>query len=697
MRKTVSCLTLFILTLTLAQTARGQFPSYYQYNLLESRSLGLLIGESSGERAYQHIVEMAGYAMLRSPQEFEGDFMETEYVMSRLREYGFTNATVDRFGKSRTWQGVTASLWETAPRLRKIADLVESPLMLASGSADVSSSGELIYVDAALVASGMEGVDFSGKIIFTGERPGSVLAFAGQKGVKAVISFYSPRPLENPLMLQSSSTGGRGQSAASSVFFVSPREGEELKRRVLSGEKIVVQANAVTTFREAELQVISCAIEGSSADAEEVIVTAHLFEGYVKTGGNDNISGSAAMLEAARTLKKLIDDSLIDRPARTIRFLWIPEFSGTIPWVKANSELMKKTLCNVNLDMVGLSLAKYRSFFVLHRTSYGNGHFVGDVVESFFRYVGETNKVNSVVSGSRFFRPITAPTGTDDPFYYEIEGASGGSDHMVFNDPGVMVPGVLIITWPDPFYHTSEDLADKCDPTQMKRTVFITAASAYSIASASTDEAMAILGEVASNAVRRMGVAQSVASDMISQAGSDELAGIAMRAVANIRGTALGETVALNSVLTLSPGSRELKALVDYYGGHIGTMSLQQTEMLQKLALSRAELTGAVKPDFRPSAGEKAAAKLKPSFLINPVSFGYGAYQAINSRITAEARTKFDMRGIADAQEALKLINGKNSILDIKYILDSQYSRETDIQALTGWMNALREAGILTF
>ena len=676
----------------------AQYPSYYQYNILPSENVAdMLIGEASGERAFQHIVTMAGYARLRNIEEFSGDLMETEYVVSRLREYGLKNISVDRFGTTRSWQGVSASLWEKKPFIRKIADLVESPLMLASGSADIDIEAELVWADAATLAAGSGSPDMTGKIVLTSERPATVLASAMQAGASAVITYNSPRPLENSLMIPAASVGGRGGGQTGTVFYLSPREGEALKKRVLSGEKIIVNAHAKTTFVDAELQVTSCLIEGSDPDPQEVIITAHLFEGYVKTGGNDNISGSAAILEAARVLNHLIESGRIPRPARSIRFLWVPEFSGTIPWVAANREAIDRTLCNINLDMVGLSLAKWRSFFVLHRTSYGNAHYVGDVVGNLFRFVGETNKVNSVVSGSRFFRPITAPTGTDDPFYYEIESASGGSDHMVFNDLGVMVPGILIITWPDPFYHTSEDLADKCDPTQLKRTVFITAGSAYAIAAAGNSEAVAIAGEVAANAVARMGVIHSAASDMIAGAGKEELHSVARFAAGKIRGTALGEILTLNSVRELAPADADLNLLLDSYVNQIGRIADGQVKMISDMATSLAALKGLPAYTYVMASTEKNAAAVRPSLVSNTRDAGYRMYQTLNSKIAPADLTLFNIREIADPHEALKLANGRNSILDIKYILDAQYSRETSCEALTSWFNALKKAGVVTF
>lgn len=681
----------------LAINGNGQFPAWYQHTVLPQGTVDKIIGEASGERAFQHIVEMAGYAGLRDISEFSGDLMETEYLVGRLTEYGLENIAVHRLGNTRSWQGVSASLWEVSPMVRKIADLVESPLMLASGSADLDAEAPLVFADGAVIASGFDNYDVRGKMVLTSERPGAVLPRAMQAGAVGVISFYSPRPLENQIMIPATSAGGRGATQAGTVFMISPREGEYLTKRVASGEQIVIRASARTAIVDAELQVTSCLIEGTDPEAEEIIVTAHIFEGYVKTGGNDNISGSAAILEAARVLDKLIADGSLPRPARSIRFLWVPEFSGTIPWVAENRQIIDRSLCNINLDMVGLSLAKYRSFFVLHRTSYGNAHYVGDIMENLFRYTGETNKVNSVVSGSRFFRPVTAPTGTDDPFYYQIEGASGGSDHMVFNDLGVMVPGIMIITWPDPFYHTSEDLADKCDPTQLRRTVFVTAGTAYSIASAGSAEAMAIAGEVAANSIKRMGINYSVASDMISGAESDDLVSLTRYMTGKVRGTALGEIMILNSVRELAPGDKLLNSTIDSHIAGVRNMADIQERMITALANGYGSSAGITSISIRQDNAEKAAASVRPVMKTPTRDLGYRAYQAVTGKITPEEMTRFNIREIADPQEAIKLVNGENSILDIKYILDAQYSRETTLTSLTGYFNALKQAGIVSF
>jgi hypothetical protein len=87
--------------------------------------------------------------------------------------------------------------------------------------------------------------------------------------------------------------------------------------------------------------------------------------------------------------------------------------------------------------------------------------------------------------------------GSVDAFRFFIHRATGGSDHVVFNNASVAVPGIELFTWPDQWYHADADTPDKADPTQMKRVAFIGAASAWAAANA-TDEVVTGLARAAS-------------------------------------------------------------------------------------------------------------------------------------------------------------------------------------------------------
>ena len=86
-----------------------------------------------------------------------------------------------------------------------------------------------------------------------------------------------------------------------------------------SSEPLQVHAAVETTLSRGELPVLNGVIEGASKPNEEVLFIAHIC--HPSPGANDNASGSALILEVARTWCRLIAEGKLPRPARTIR-LW---------------------------------------------------------------------------------------------------------------------------------------------------------------------------------------------------------------------------------------------------------------------------------------------------------------------------------------------------------------------------------------
>lgn len=694
---TIRLLNLFLL-LSIHKTCFSQTTWYHQWGILPDKTLNFFIGEASGERAFNNIAELSQYNRQRTSDEFSGTLFESQYVVDKLKEYGLSGINIERFGKTKSWRGMAGSLWEVNPRKDKIADISDLPFMVAPGSPNTDIEAEVIYIGEAF-SGDLDKMDLTDKIVLTSARTGSIMNTLLQKGVKGVISYYSPHPLENELLFSDMKGGGFPRAGSSTMFGFNlpPRDGIVMRDRLLRGEKIVVRAVIKFRTEEFDIQVPTCVIPGTDPAAGEVIISAHLFEGYGIQGANDNVSGAAAILETARMINKLITEGTIPKPRRTIRFIWVPEFSGTIPWVLAHKDIMKKTLCNFNLDMVGLSLSKYKSSFILHRTTYGNASFMNDVLENYYRYVGETNQMNSVISGSRFFNRIAAPTGTDDPFNYNIMSSSGGSDHEVFNDWGVQVPGVLMITWPDPFYHTTQDRVDKCDPTQLKRVVFLTAISAYTIAAAAEDDALDIAGEVYGNATRRIGYQVSESFDLVNKCGADNLISVLKRSIGNIRGTERGEEMTIRSVLKLCPGSERVKDLLESQVKSIEDMAQSQINNLIKMAGYRASDFGMPKLVLTETTAEKRYSSLVPALITDVRDWGFEGYNEKVNKLTDDVRKKYTVSGLPDRDEAARLINGQNSIMDIKYILDAQNKPETSADGLFNYLNLLKEAGIIRF
>ena len=485
----------------------AQMTPWLQWTLLPKAQVAEIVGEASGENAWKMIMETGGYDKDRTPEEFSGLFHETQFYLDKAKSYGLPGAEVVSFPGGQTWDAVKGELWEVTPIRQKLASYTDMAAMLASGSSTGDATGELVWVGMGTAAD-YAGKDLAGKIVVTEGNAGSVhQAACLDKGALGVISIQGTRPLFDPMQIGWAGVRGTPDKPAKFAFQIPPREGEFLKRRLQSGEKITASAKVESATRPYTTQDIVWHIPGTDPAAGEIIFSAHLFEGYVKQGGNDNISGSAALVEIGRTLNTLITEGRLPRPRRTIRFLIGPEFSGTGPWVKANKALMEKTLCNINLDMVGLRLSESQSFMCMMRTTFGNPHYLNDVMENYYRFVGEGNRerIQNRSTAYPVLNRIVAPTGADEPFYYSIETHYGASDHEVFNDWGVQVPGIMMITWPDRWYHTSGDHVDKTDPTQLKRVVAIGAAAAFTIANADDDMAIRIASETAGNGAQRIG------------------------------------------------------------------------------------------------------------------------------------------------------------------------------------------------
>lgn len=680
----------------------AQFSPNYQWTLLQTTLMDEIIGEASGETAFNHIQEMGSYNRNRPTEEYATTLWEAQYVLNKLKEYGLEGAKIERFPtSSQTWDGISGELWETSPGKKKLADYDDLRAMLASGSQNADVEAELIWVGEGR-PDDFENLDVTGKIVLSSGSPGAVHGIAVSKGALGVVSFNSPRPLVDPIQIPWSGIYSRrsrtGESAETKFgFFLPPREGHLLRDRLLRGEKIRVHAKVESQMVDLDLQVPTCVIPGSDPDAQEVIFSAHLFEGYTKQGANDNISGSAAILEVARMLKTLIDEGRLPQPQRSIRFIWVPEFSGSIPWVQEHKDLMTKTLCNINLDMVGLWLSKSQSFFNLERTTFGNAHYVNDVVENYFRYVGETNRVSLVLSGrGGYINRIVAPSGSDEPFYYAIEHHYGASDHEVFNDWGVGVPGVMLITWPDNYYHTSEDRPDKCDPTQMKRCCVISAASAYTIAAADEGMTRKMAGEVFSNGSRRIGQQAARAFDELSNAGKEDLARVYKKTRGYIEATGLAEQATLKTLGELVPDDETSLAFINAQVELMKALTADQAKALDQLMKSLTKEYGLPEVSLKPTALEKKAMSIVPQETALVKQNGYGGYRTALESISREEGMALS-RSLGNTSELQRLCNGNYTALDIKKLLDTQSRTETDLEAVINYLDLLKKSGLISY
>jgi hypothetical protein len=681
----------------LATTAQAQYTPWHYWTLLDSEIMDEIIGEASGETAWNTIMETGGYNMNRPASQYgSGTFYESQYIYDRLVEYGLPGADLVRYPGGQTWDGIRGELWEVTPIRQKLASYKDMTAMLASGSQNADVTAPLIWVGGG-TAEELDAVDVAGKIVVTEGSIGGVhQAACMDRGALGVVSIANSRPFFDPLQIPWSGIRGRGGGESKFGFFIPPREAEVLKRRLLAGEEITVHAQVEATTQPYELQDPVAHIPGTDPNADEIILTAHLFEGYTKQGANDNKSGSAGILEVARVLHTLIDEGRIPRPKRTIRFLWGPEFSGTGPWVRENRDLMEKTLANINMDMVGEWLTKNKAYMRLMRTTYGQPHYINDVMENYYRYVGEANN-ERIQNRSGFYkvpRRIVAPTGADEPFYYSIETHYGSSDHMVFNDWGVQVPGIMMIVWPDQWYHTSGDRIDKADPTQMRRVAVIGAAAAYTVASADDDMAIRLAGEIASNGTRRLGHQFIIAQELLNGAAAENVADQYQLARAHVMGTAMAEKETVASVLELADDEERVGDYVEQMQESLDAIGEAHIQALETHMMATAARLGVQPVRLQQTDLERRASQIVPRQTALVKRDGYGGTRAHLQTVPQEVRAQFPYQGVSTG-ELQHLIDGRHSALDIKIMLDAQAQRLADLQAVLNYLEVLKAAGLV--
>ncbi|MDZ7372457.1 MAG: M28 family metallopeptidase [candidate division KSB1 bacterium] len=681
------------LLLALWANAFAQFFPWQQTTLLEDSVLDRFIDECSGERAMRHVLAMAGSERNRPPSEYQDTFLEAAYVLEQARAIGFDSVAIEYFPADSIWDGEEGELWEIAPRRRKLADYNELTAFLATGSQSIDTTAELVYVGRGTSERDYEGKEVEGKIVLGYGPTGALHGMAVERfGALGVVSFASLHPLDDPDQVAWMGIGGRRRSRGF-AFNLGVRQGMELRDRLERGEKIRVRVHVRSAYRAYRHNVVTALIRGRQPQLGYVILSAHLFEGIAKQGANDNISGSACLLEIGRTLLSLMGQGAIERPRRSILFLWVPEFSGTIPWVDAHyDDVVRRALVNLNLDMEGAWLSRHRSFYNLERTPFSRPSYLNDVMQSLFEFVAETNRES--IHSRQFRRPIVAPSGSRDPFYYQIEYHYGASDHEVFNDWGVGVPGVMPITWPDLGYHSSADRPDRMDPTQLKRAVFINAVAAFLVANADRKMALRIAGEVFSNGLGRIGREYQRAAEMLEFAPPHELGATYGRAE-NVVSVSLDlEQRTLRSIEDLCPGdavvASRIRQLTRKIAANVGPAVL--SDLWERYTiLCEAKGVEPARPGL--TSAEKEAAQIVPV----PTAKVHGFFRRewIVDSVPPAVRDSLATIAPEKTQELRRLIDGKRSALEIRNVLDAEFASPTEMDDVLRYLQLLEKAGLV--
>ena len=701
-------------TLSVSVFAQAQRPTFTKTTLLNDKEVSALAAEISGVIAKDTVIELARSHRVQASSGFA---RAAEYIAAKAKEYGLDQVQIERFPADGEktyytlrsavgWEAQSAELWETEPNKTKIADWEEMRVALADYSQSATASTTLVDVGPGTSPKDFEGRDVMGRIVLAGGNVATVHKMACEERGAAGILSYQPNQV----------TGWSGDYADNVrwghlspynpnnkfAFMISLRKAREFQSRLARGEQITLRAVVKAEMKPSNYEVVSAIIPGSDAAREEIVYSCHLC--HQKPGANDNASGAAAILEVARTLTSLIRRGEISAPRRTIRFIWPPEISGTVAYFAQHPEIVKRMKAVVHLDMVGGNYAITKSILHVTHTPASLPSCVDTVGDVFGEYAIAGSA--KAASGGGLEDALISPEGTKDSLVADITPFEMGSDHDVYEEGSFRIPAIYLRDWPDVFIHTNNDLPVNIDPTKMKRSTFIAAASGYFLARAGAREAARLADEVFARALARVPKerdrARAIEASGIPNA-VDEGRNIIARSLEH-------DAESLSSVLNFGSGDKALETkvegLVDQLSGMwlllTGVLSEQRKGKRVIFTLEPKEEPKDVKPRNPKEASRPRTVtidfnRVPTRRVTGPMNIYY--YDYVTERASGDDLKVIDRlnsrpNSSTVQYEILNLVDGKRSIQSIRDFISAAYG-PVAIEDVADYLRVLEKIGVV--
>lgn len=661
-----------ILLFMIATTLFGQ----NRVSIISDKTITALNNEISGELAQDYIRHIGHYHRL---QPSEGYRKSAEWVAEAARNAGLSDVQIEEYpsdgtnryymyGTAQAWDAEFGEFWLIDPQEEKLTSFAEIPTSLAITSQSCDVMGELVWVGIGTSEKDYENINVKGKIVFAEGSIGSVASLAvdkfGALGVLVINQRYSYDEPDNVSSLRI-----RTQTP-SFGFGLSHRRGEELKTRILRGEKMTARAMVKTKTHSYPYENVIATIPGTDLSKEEILLVAHLC--HYKPGANDNGSGSATILEIGRALRRLIDEGKIKQPKRTIRFLWVPEMAGSIAYAATHPDLVKNTIGGINFDMVGQYLNDNNSTFFVNCTPHSQPHYINDLLTNITEFVASHNVQPLSTRGKSIF--IYSLSGSRDAFRYRIFEYVGGSDQWIFNDGLLDVPMPFFLVWPDRFYHTSGDKPEICDPTQLKRASFLGAAAVTFLMDDCPHKARFLAGEVFSRANMRIIGELKRTHDLLNKSTKEQIHENHKEAINIIDQAYEREAATLQSVKEYSQRDLEVDNYVDDLVKKLQASEKNHSKDVSNYYTFSCNALQIVPQKIVITSEEKVADKIYPKRnpdLKGPLGRGYLQEKLEGKNINTDLPIN-QMDGRI-THEILNFVNGKKSILDIRNAVSAEY------------------------
>ncbi|MFX1573361.1 MAG: DUF4910 domain-containing protein [Promethearchaeota archaeon] len=476
-----------------------------------SKLIDDVLNEVSGKYALDWVAKISQYNRVVGSSDYHEII---ERVVNELETFGLDEIKVYKYpadGKTKTWDWIVTQSWEIKsgelsliePKKEILCRFQDIPMCIVGRSKSCDVTAELIDVGKGVKEEDFNGLDIEGKIVLM-EAPRIIIPpLYAEKGALGVIVYPGPERAagyKGMIIYNRFPAIAEDLEKTSFGFSIPFEQGLYLKDLLKKGP-VKLYAKIDAEIYDGELEVISATIRGIEKPHEEIILTAHIC--HPAAGVNDNASGSAGLLELARSLTALIKQNILQHPLRTIRFLWVPEFHGTFPWVKEHEYIVKNALFNINLDMIGEHPKNVGTPCNICLGPYSRPSILNDIIQYFTRIIADHPQGVAI-------------NGTQMQMRYRIVPYSGGSDHVVFVTQPLCIPGIMI-GHEDPFWHSSLDTIEKCDSTELKRIIAIALCTSYLFSIQNKDTLISIWPIIEANFYQRIGKLKEIILALYNQ------------------------------------------------------------------------------------------------------------------------------------------------------------------------------------
>ena len=445
------------------------------FNLNIEKFLNDILDVVNGQKAWDWVAKLSQYNRIQASNGYHDSLVA---IKEELMLLGFDDiehfkspadgeTTIWGYPASFQWEIKTGELWIEEPERTKLCDFTDIPVSIMTHSKPCDTTVEIVDIGVGDKKEDYENNDIEGKIILMSGYLYYNRSLIEESKAIGVIYYPDLNRARNNLdrvIYNGFFTTKERIDRAKFGFSISYNQAMHLKELLKKGP-VKVHASINAEFMKGNFEVLSTCIKGTEFPEQDIVIISHLC--HPLPSANDNASGAAGVLELARALKYLINKKIIKSPKRTIRFVWVPEFNGTVPWMNLHEDRLRKTLACINLDMIGEHPLKLGQPFEVNLAPRSTPSILNDITSFIVEKIADHPKGIAI-------------NGTKNPMSYRIRSYEGGSDHFLFIDSYFGIPS-LMLGHNDPNWHSNVDTVEYADSTELKRVIAMALSISYII------------------------------------------------------------------------------------------------------------------------------------------------------------------------------------------------------------------------